>query len=112
MSSAQNRILYLQDSRTSMLTIGSVDGVKEYALFHEYRYGINNGTNSYVLYRWSIATYFKQTKGRLGFNQIQIRSAQAIHRYWILVQFAYLFLGYLYETPFTYAIHIVRTRKF
>lgn len=67
---------------------------------------------TYYSHRWSIETYFKQVKGRLGFNGTQIRSAQAIRRYWILVQFAYLFLGYLYDTPFTFAIHIARTRKF
>ena len=67
---------------------------------------------TYYSYRWSIEMYFKQVKGRLGFNGTQIRSAQAIQRYWVLVQFAYLFLGYLYDTPFTFAIHIARTKKF
>jgi len=28
------------------------------------------------------------------------------------VQFAYLFLGYLYDIPFTLAIHIARAKKF
>lgn len=67
---------------------------------------------TYYSHRWSIETYFKQVKGRLGFNGTQIRSAKAVQRYWVLVQFAYLFLGYLYDTPFTFAIHIARTKKF
>lgn len=67
---------------------------------------------TYYSHRWSIETYFKQVKGRLGFNGTQIRSAKAVQRYWVLEQFAYLFLGYLYDTPFTFAIHIARTKKF
>ena len=50
---------------------------------------------TYYSHRWSIELYFKQVKGRLGFNKTQVRSIQVIKRYWILVQFAYLFLGYL-----------------
>lgn len=66
----------------------------------------------YYSVRWRIETYFQQVKGQLGFQGVQVRSKRAILRYWLLVQFSYLFLCDLYGTVFTQTIHHVRKNKF
>ncbi|MEK5040698.1 IS701 family transposase [Sporosarcina sp. FSL K6-3457] len=67
---------------------------------------------TYYGYRWRIETYFQQVKGHLGFQGYQVRSRKAIQRFWILVQFAYLFLSDIYGKSFTQTIHLVRKNKF
>lgn len=67
---------------------------------------------TYYGVRWRIETYFQQVKGQLGFQGVQVRSKRAILRYWLLVQFAYLFLCDLHGTVFTQTIHHVRRCKF
>lgn len=67
---------------------------------------------TYYGVRWRIETYFQQVKGQLGFQGVQVRNKRAILRYWLLVQFAYLFLCDLYGTVFTQTIHHVRRHKF
>lgn len=66
----------------------------------------------YYSERWAIETYFKQVKGNLGFQGVQVRHAQAIKPYWLLVQFAYLFIGTLQLAPFSAAIHQMRRNQF
>lgn len=66
----------------------------------------------YYSVRWRIETYFQQVKGQLGFQGVQVRSKRAMLRYWLLVQFTYLFLCDLYGTVFTQTIHCVRKHKF
>ena len=72
----------------------------------------NEAILTYYSVRWRIETYFQQVKGQLGFQGVQVRSKRAILRYWLLVQFAYLFLCDLYGTVFTQTIHGVRKHKF
>lgn len=62
--------------------------------------------------RWAIETYFKQVKGYLGFQGVQVRHERAIQRYWLLVQFAYLFIGALHQDAFSIAIHHMRHAQF
>lgn len=66
----------------------------------------------YYSERWAIETYFKQVKGYLGFQGVQVRHERAIQRYWLLVQFAYLFIGALHIDAFTNAIHQMRRDQF
>lgn len=66
----------------------------------------------YYSERWAIETYFKQVKGYLGFQGVQVRHERAIHRYWLLVQFAYLFIGALHIDTFSNAIHQMRRDQF
>lgn len=66
----------------------------------------------YYSERWSIETYFKQVKGYLGFQGIQVRHKRALRRYWLLVQFAYLFIGALQCDTFSHAIHQMRCDQF
>lgn len=66
----------------------------------------------YYSERWSIETYFKQVKGYLGFQGVQVRHERAIQRYWLLVQFAYLFIGALQFDTFSNAIHQMRRIQF
>ena len=40
--------------------------------------------------RWPIEIFFRQSKGKLAFDQYQIRSAQGIRRYWLLMSLAHL----------------------
>lgn len=40
--------------------------------------------------RWPIEVFFRQMKGKLAFNQYQIRSSQGIRRYWMLMSLAHL----------------------
>lgn len=42
--------------------------------------------------RWTIETLFEDTKSRLGLEQYQLISSQAIKRFWTLVLAAYAFL--------------------
>lgn len=72
----------------------------------------NEAILTYYGVRWRIETYFQQVKGHLGFEGVQVRSKRAILLYWLLVQFAYLFLCDLYGTVFTQTIHHVRRHKF
>lgn len=67
---------------------------------------------TYYSYRWRIETYFQQVKGHLGFQGYQVRSQRAIERFWLLIQFTYLFLSDLYGKSFTETIHLVRRDKF
>ena len=48
-------------------------------------------TLEYYSKRWSIETFFRQTKGNLGINQYQIRHIKAIKRFWTLTVLTYLF---------------------
>jgi hypothetical protein len=66
---------------------------------------------SHYSQRWSIETYFKQMKTYLGFNGYQVRSERAIKRFWLLVQFTYLFAMELKKTSFNEAIREVRASK-
>lgn len=66
----------------------------------------------YYSERWSIETYFKQVKGTLGFQGVQVRHQRAIERYWLLVQFAYLFIGAVQQDAFSTAIHQMRRNQF
>lgn len=66
----------------------------------------------YYSERWTIETYFKQVKGYLGFQGIQVRHKRAINRYWLLIQFAYLLIGALQLQPFSVAIHQMRRAQF
>lgn len=66
----------------------------------------------YYSERWAIETYFKQVKGYLGFQGVQVRSERAIRRYWLLVQFAYLFIGALQLDTFSNAIQQMRRDQF
>ena len=66
----------------------------------------------YYSERWAIETYFQQVKGYLGFEGVQVRSERAIRRYWLLVQFAHLFIGALQLTPFSQAIQQMRRDQF
>ncbi|SJP94646.1 FOG: Transposase [Clostridioides difficile] len=67
---------------------------------------------NYYSERWAIETYFQQVKGYLGFQGVQVRSEQAIRRYWLLVQFAYLFIGALQLKSFSAAIQQMRRDQF
>lgn len=67
---------------------------------------------NYYSERWAIETYFKQVKGTLGFQGVQVRHRRAIERYWLLVQFAYLFMCELQQAPFSVAIHQMRQDQF
>ncbi|WP_074018101.1 transposase [Massilibacterium senegalense] len=67
---------------------------------------------TYYSHRWRIETYFQQVKGQLGFQGYQIRSRRAIERFWLLVQFSYLFFSDLYGQCFTQTIHLVRRDTF
>lgn len=67
---------------------------------------------TYYSHRWRIETYFQQVKGQLGFQGYQIRSRRAIERFWLLVQFSYLFFSDLYDQCFTQTIHLVRRDTF
>ena len=49
-------------------------------------------TLEYYSKRWSIETFFRQTKGNLGINQYQIRHIKAIKRFWTLTVFDLSFL--------------------
>lgn len=66
----------------------------------------------YYSERWAIETYFQQVKGYLGFQDVQVRSERAIRRYWLLVQFAYLFIGALQLNSFSQAIQQMRRDQF
>lgn len=66
---------------------------------------------SHYSQRWSIETYFKQVKGMLGFNGYQVRSERAIKRFWLIVQFTYLFAMVQCGTVFTTAVQMMRTPK-
>jgi hypothetical protein len=66
---------------------------------------------SYYSQRWSIETYFKQVKGMIGFNGYQVRSEQAIQRFWTIVQFTYVFAMHLKKTAFNIAIQSIRKQK-
>ncbi|MDT2688425.1 MULTISPECIES: IS701 family transposase [Bacilli] len=66
----------------------------------------------YYSERWAIETYFQQVKGYLGFQGVQVRSERAIQRYWLLVQFAYLFIGALQLKSFSTAIQQMRRDQF
>jgi len=46
--------------------------------------------NQYIN-RWKIEVFFRQNKMDLGFDNYQIRSKQAIKRFWILTQLAYFY---------------------
>lgn len=39
--------------------------------------------------RWPVEIFFRQSKGKLAFNRYQIRSAQGIRRYWLLMSLAH-----------------------
>lgn len=67
---------------------------------------------NYYSERWAIETNFQQVKGYLGFQGIQVRSERAIRRYWLLVQFAYLFIGALQLESFSTAIQQIRRDQF
>lgn len=45
--------------------------------------------NMYVE-RWPVEIFFRQSKGRLAFDQYQIRTSRGIRRYWILMSLAHL----------------------
>jgi Transposase DDE domain len=42
--------------------------------------------------RWSIETFYQDSKGHLGFNAYRMRSAEAIGKHWCLVFVAYSLL--------------------
>ncbi len=48
-----------------------------------------NETLSYYVYRWSIEIFFRQCKNKLALDSYQIRSAQGIRRYWLLMSMAH-----------------------
>jgi len=66
----------------------------------------------YYSERWSIETYFKQVKGTFVFQGVQVSHQRAIERYWLLVQFAYLFIGAIQQEVFSIAIHQMRRDQF
>ncbi len=47
---------------------------------------------THIAQRWEIEVLFADVKELLGIDQYQMMSAQAIHRFWVLVMIAY---GYL-----------------
>lgn len=61
--------------------------------------------------RWSIEIYFKQIKGMLGFDGYQIRSEKAIKRFWMIIQFVYVFAMYLKKSAFHTAVQRMRKQK-
>ena len=44
---------------------------------------------SYYVYRWSIEVFFRQGKDKLALDSYQIRSAQGIRRFWLLMSLAH-----------------------
>ena len=44
---------------------------------------------SYYVCRWSIEVFFRQCKDKLALDSYQIRSAQGIRRYWLIMSFAH-----------------------
>lgn len=66
---------------------------------------------SYYSQRWCIETYFKQVKGMVGFHRYQVRSEQAIRRFWLIVQFTYVFVMDLRKSTFSVAVLETRNRK-
>lgn len=40
--------------------------------------------------RWNIEVFFRQSKGKLGFDKVQIRTKQGIQRFWIVMSFTHL----------------------
>ena len=67
---------------------------------------------AYYSERWLIETHFKQVKGTLGFQGVQVRHQRAIEHYWLLVQFSYLFMGAVQQDVFSTAIHQMRRDQF
>ena len=47
---------------------------------------------AHIAARWAIEVLFADTKELLGLDQYQLMSATAIHRFWVLVMLAYVFL--------------------
>lgn len=45
----------------------------------------------YYAKRWAIETYFRQTKDDLSYDRYRVRNMKAIHRYWTIVQYAYVY---------------------
>lgn len=39
--------------------------------------------------RWNIEVFFRQSKGKLGFDQVQIRTKQGIQCFWMVMSFAH-----------------------
>ncbi|ASS89155.1 hypothetical protein AP3564_01725 [Aeribacillus pallidus] len=65
----------------------------------------------YYAKRWSIESYFRQTKETLGFDRYRIRHERAIKRYWVIVQFTYIYCMTGHSSDFSTGLASVRSRK-
>lgn len=63
------------------------------------------------LQRWSIETFYQDSKGNLGLNEYRMRKAEAIKKHWCLVLVAYwmLRLDCLRASPIKEKLHPIKT---
>ncbi|MBE2933572.1 transposase, partial [Anoxybacillus flavithermus] len=61
--------------------------------------------------RWSIECFFRQAKDQLKLDGYRVRQVRAVKRYWILVQFAYVYSLFESNSDFSDGLDLLRKRK-
>ncbi|WP_374723336.1 IS701 family transposase [Calidifontibacillus erzurumensis] len=65
----------------------------------------------YYTERWSIESFFRQAKDQLKLDGYRIRKHQAMKRYWILVQLAYVYSMFESNSNFSDGLDLLRKKK-
>jgi transposase len=65
----------------------------------------------YYAQRWSIENFFRQSKDQLKLDGYRVRQRQAVKRYWILVQLAYVYSMVESKSDFSIGLDFLRKKK-
>jgi hypothetical protein len=65
----------------------------------------------YYAQRWSIESFFRQSKDQLKLDRYRVRQRRAAKRYWILVQLAYVYSMVESKSDFSAGLDLLRKKK-